>query len=171
METGELVLIRAVVIHRPDFLIASGASTYECNLRGGNPRQSAGKFHDDFIGKLVREKAHLGVGNFSAINLGYHGRGRRVAHVVEPRLNREAVATCIQISECHRLRRSRRISPCLCLEFGRLAGQLKRIHAGTYQINDSTEIKIGADDVAELFAERLRRWIGSGEIGDSDAGF
>ena len=54
----EFVLICAVVIHGPDFLVAAALAD-ERDLRAGDSRQAAGKLADDFIGELMRELARI----------------------------------------------------------------------------------------------------------------
>src|SRR6267378_4047693 len=61
MELSQLVLVLAVVIHRPDFLVAASIA-YVRDLRAGDSRQATRQFADDFIGELVREGSNLHVG-------------------------------------------------------------------------------------------------------------
>ena len=71
-ERGELVLIRAVIIHDPKFLGAVGAAD-ESDLGGGDAGEATGEFADDFVGKLMSEFADLRVGGSAAINLADDG--------------------------------------------------------------------------------------------------
>ena len=52
------MLVPAVVIHRPDFLVpAAGADEGDLSL--GDTRQAAAQPRDDIVGKLVRQLAGI----------------------------------------------------------------------------------------------------------------
>ena len=153
VELRQLVLIFAVVIHRPDFLIAAAIAD-ERNLRAGDSRQAARKFADDLIGELVSEDANLRIGCVAAIHLADNGRERCVADVIQPGLDLHTVARHREIAESEQLRRRRGVGPGLYINFARRAGGLQRVITLADHFEDAAEIQVRAHDLAELHALR-----------------
>ena len=91
VELSQLVLVFAVIIHRPNFFVAASIA-HERDLSAGDSRQTTRKFADDLIGKLVSEDPNLCIGGISAINLANDGRQRCIANVIQPGLNLHAIA-------------------------------------------------------------------------------
>src|SRR3977135_129631 len=102
VELGQLVLVLAVVIHRPDFLVAASIA-YVRDLRAGDSRQAARQFADDFIGELVLEGSTLRVGDFATIDFSDDRRQRGVARVIQPGLNLEASLARAAARECGKM--------------------------------------------------------------------
>jgi hypothetical protein len=61
--------------------------------------ESAGKSHDDFIGKLVGEPAHLRVGWRAAINFCNDRLRGRIAYIVKPGLDGDIAGGFSKIAE------------------------------------------------------------------------
>ncbi len=92
------VLIGAVVVHGPDFLVSAARADVE-NLRFGNAVNSAAQTQDDLVSKLVRNRSRplrrCGV----CVLLAEHLRGRNVLHVVQPALHGDVVTQRRKISK------------------------------------------------------------------------
>src|SRR3984893_18174557 len=58
VELSQLMLVLAVVIHGPDFLVAV-AIAYESDLRAGDSRQTARQLANDLIGELMGKGSNL----------------------------------------------------------------------------------------------------------------
>src|SRR6266851_5614905 len=99
------MLIFAVVIHAPDFLVPASIAD-EGDLGGGDSRQASGKFSNDFIGKLVRESADLRFGGLSAVHFSDHWRQGSIPDIIQPGWNLNVVTIDGEISEGEQLRRS-----------------------------------------------------------------
>ena len=85
-EMGDRVLVGAVIIHRPDFLMAA-AGADEIELGFGDAVDSAAEPEDDLVGEAMGDQAGVVVRGGLAILLGQHLRGLRILHVVEPALH------------------------------------------------------------------------------------
>src|ERR1700704_399045 len=168
VELGQLVLVLAVVIHRPDFLVAASIA-YERDLRAGDSRQAARQFADDFIGELVREGSNLRVGDFATIDFSDDRGQGCVARVIQPGLNLEAILARGEVTEGEKLGGCGSVGPRLEVHFGRRAGRLQGIITLAHQFQYSAEIEVRAHDVAEFHTQRL---LGGGlahKIGHCDA--
>src|ERR1700677_5411070 len=64
---SHLRLVRAVIIHGPDFFVSAPAAD-ESNLRLRDAGKAAAQLRDDVVGKLVRQAARVGVGGCAAID-------------------------------------------------------------------------------------------------------
>ena len=155
MQRGQLVLICAVVIHRPD-LFVSAARADKGDLRGGDARQASGKPRDDFVGKLVREARVSASRGLSVIDAAHDRRRGNVLHVVEPCLDR---AFPVGRQDCQKPEIARRPERCSrpgsSVRWG--AGHLRGIETLAGQVQDSAEVEIVAQDIAEQRCKRLRR--------------
>ena len=116
VQLRQLVLVFAVVIHGPDFLVAAAIAD-EGDLRAGDSRQAAGKSPDDFVGKLMREGADLRFGGLAAIHFSDHRRQGSVPDIVQPGLNLQVVAVDGKVAERQQLRRGGRAGPRLVVDF------------------------------------------------------
>ena len=170
VQLRQLVLIFAVVIHGPDFLVAAAIAD-KGDLRARDSRQAAGKFSDDFIGKLVREGADLRFGGLSAIYFSDHRRQGSVPDIVQPGLNLHVVAVDGKVAEREQLRRGGRAGPGLVVDFGGRPGRLQRVVTLADQLEDAAVIQVGPHHVAEERGQRLRRGVLGRKIRHADAGF
>ena len=76
----DLVLVRAVVIHYPDFFVAA-LRAHVGDLRLRDSRLAAAEHADDVVGELMRQVARVGICRRAAVDfLQRQGRGG-VAHV------------------------------------------------------------------------------------------
>ena len=166
----ELVLVGAVIVHDPEFLVAA-ARTDEGDLRGADAGKTAGKFGDDFVGELVGELADLIVGGSAAIDFADDGFVGGAADVVAPGGDDDFGGGFGEVAEGDEVGVEGRIGPGEFLEFLGLAGDLDGIEAGRDKINDAGE--------GEVVANGLREEAGVGfggvgarrEVHDGDAGF
>ena len=69
----ELVLVRAVIIHRPDFLVAAAAAN-EIDFAFRDPGNAAAEAKDDLIGEFVRRCAGRVIGRRILILFAQHLR-------------------------------------------------------------------------------------------------
>ncbi len=165
----ELMLIFAVVIHGPDFLVA-GSIADKRDLRAGDARQAAGKFADDFIGELVREGADLRIGDLAAIHFPDDRRQGSVAHIVQPGLNLQVIAVRGEAAEGQKLRRGGSAGPGFVVHFRGSRRALQRVVTLAHQFEDAAVIQVGAHHVAELSTARGCEGVILGrEIGHGDA--
>ena len=165
---SESVLIGAVVIHDPKFFVA-GASADEGDLGGGDAGSAAGKFVDDFVGKLVGEFADLGVGGSAAINLADDCLGGGIADVVHPGIDDHFRRGFSEIAESNEIGIERGIGPGKETKFAGLGERLGGIKAGADEINDAGEGEVVADDGSEEGGVGVGFVGARNEIGDSDA--
>src|SRR5208337_4795979 len=143
---GQSTLIRAVIIHHPEFLVA-GARADEGDLRGGNAGQAAGKFIDDFIGELMGEYADLRIRGSATIDLADNRFRGSAAHIVKPRGDDHLGGGLREIAESHEVGVERGVSPGKKLEFLGLRGNLRWIEAGRDELDDAGERQVVADDL------------------------
>ena len=87
----DLVLVRAVVVHGPDFFVA-GAVADEINLRLGDALNAAAQTENNLVGELVRHHARRGVARAIGILLAQDLRRLNILHVVQPALNSQLAA-------------------------------------------------------------------------------
>ena len=168
MELSQLALVFAIVIHRPNLFVAASIA-YERDLRAGDSRQAGRQFADDFIGELVCEGSNLRVGDFATIDFSDDRGQGGVARVIQPGLNLEAILARGEVAEGEKLGGCGGIGPRLEVHLGRSAGRLQGIITLAHQFQNSAEIEVRADDVAEFHTQRL---LGRGlahKIGHRDA--
>lgn len=170
MELGQLVLVLAVVIHGPDFLVAAAVAD-ESNLCRGNSRQSSGEFPDDFICELVREGAHLRFGGLPAVDLSNHRRQGSVPNIVEPSLNLGVGSVDRDVSKGQQLRGGGRAGPTLVIDIGGCRRRLQRIVALAHHVKDAAVIQVRSEHVAEQSGERLGRSVLGCEVRHAHASF
>ncbi len=127
-EMGELALVRAVVIHHPDFLVPAAVAD-EINLALANAGNASTQAHDDFVGQFVCDQPGCILGGRVRVLLAQHLRGGCVLHVVEPALHRQFVGGCREIAECQHGRVGRRRVPGREVHVRGLARDLQRIKA------------------------------------------
>src|SRR3977135_453777 len=106
------MLVGAVVIHGPDFLVPAAAA-HEINLALRNPGNAATQAKDDLVGKLVRRSAGRIVGRRILILLAQDLRRGHILHIVKPALHGYAVARHTQIAKGQHGRIWRRRTPAL----------------------------------------------------------
>ena len=87
-QMSDLVLVRAVVIHGPDFFVA-GAIADEIDLRFRDALNASAQAVNDLVGELVGHHARRGVGGSVGILLTQDLRRLDVLHVIQPALSRQ----------------------------------------------------------------------------------
>lgn len=167
MKAGELMLIRAVVIHHPDFLDVRAHGTNEGDLRLRDARQPACQFADDFVGELMSELADLQVRGTAAIDFANDGRGRRVTDIIEPGLDGDFGSGFGEVAEAHIVGVGRLLDPGGSFQLRRDRNNLGWIEAGAGEIEDATELQVVANDLCEKSGMRFcgvgtRRGVGHG---------
>jgi hypothetical protein len=166
----QLVLVFAVIIHGPDFLVAAAIAD-EGDLRAGDSRQAAGKLSDNFIGELMREGADLRVGGLAAIHFSDHRRQGSIADIVQPGLNFHVA--CIDGEGCRRRavapKRARRTT--LVIDFRGSCGRLQRVEALAHQVEDAAVIQVFRTTSLKEHGQGLRRGVLGRKIRHADAGF
>src|SRR5260370_39209001 len=90
MELSQLALVFSIVVRGPDLFIAASVA-YKRDLRGGDSRQAAGQFADDFIGELVSESPDLCIVYVTPVHFSNDRGQRGVANIVQPGLNFERI--------------------------------------------------------------------------------
>src|SRR5215467_12025182 len=93
-----LTLIRAVVIHRPDFLMP-GAVANEIDLRFGDSLNPATEAENDFVGELVRHKPRRGVTGGIRVLLAKNLRGLSILDIKQPALHSQLAASDTKIAK------------------------------------------------------------------------
>src|SRR5262249_165177 len=123
---GHLVLVRAVVVHLPDFFVTA-AVTDKIDLALRNSGNSTAQSKADLLGKLVGSLARCvcrgGIGVLLAKNL----RRADVLHVIEPAMNNHAVAGRSQVAKSQHGSIRRRPTPRLKSNFRRISRSLERV--------------------------------------------
>src|SRR5690349_16830047 len=92
------LLVRAIVIHRPDFFVPSAAANKKY-LALRNSLNAATKTEDDLVGKFVSDDADGVVGSGILILLAQHLRRGDVLYVIQPALHRDVIACDSQIAK------------------------------------------------------------------------
>ena len=110
-QVRDLLLVGAIVVHHPDFLVA-GALADKVNLGFGDPGYASAQAEDDFVGEPVRDHAHRIGGGIIGVLLAEHLRRRLILDVVEPSLHRDFAGGCAQVAECEHGGVRRRGIPC-----------------------------------------------------------
>src|SRR5258705_1594121 len=129
-EMSDGVLVGAVVVHRPDFLVARALAD-KVNLALGDAGNSAAQPEDDFIGELVGDDADSLSGGIVVVLLAEHlWRGRSALDIVKPALDGYFVGGYAQITEREHGSVGRgRSAPVGCFQFRRLSWNLQRVEA------------------------------------------
>ena len=94
----DLLLVGAIVVHRPDFFV-SAALADEIDLGFGNAGHAAAEAKDDFIGKAVRDYAGSFGRGISLYCLPSTCGDCLVLDVVEPALHHDFAGGHAQIAE------------------------------------------------------------------------
>ncbi len=163
------MLVRAVVVHDPDFF-GAGTRTNEGDLRGSDAGESAGKFVDDFVGELVREFADLGVGGVAAIDFGDDGLGGRIANIEHPGGDGDFGGGFGEITESDEVGVDGHVRPSEILQLGGIGEGLRRIKAGGDKVENAGEGEVVANHLGEERGVRLGRVGSHHEVGNGDAG-
>ena len=95
----QLLLVGAVIIHLPDFLGASAASTHEVNLRLGDALNATAQPEDNLVGEPVGDDACIFVTGRLTILLAQHLRLLLVLHIEQPALHRQRSALHRRVAE------------------------------------------------------------------------
>src|SRR5215469_616041 len=169
MKGSEFVLVGAVVIHDPEFL-GAGVAVNESDLRGGDARNTAGEFGDDFVGELGSEFAHLCVGGITAIDLAHDGFGGGAANIEHPSEDGNFGGSFGEIPEGQEIRVDGILSPVEHAEFPGLGRSVGRIEAGTGEVDNAGEGQVVADTVSEKAGVGFGGVGPRGEIGYGDTG-
>src|ERR1700735_1459141 len=75
-----LMLIRAIIIHGPDFFVST-LTANERDLRLRDAGQDGAPLRDDVVGKLMREAARVGVRGRAAIDFLQRNGSSRVVNI------------------------------------------------------------------------------------------
>ena len=171
-QMGHGVLVGAVVVHRPDFFVAAAAAD-KIDLALGDSGNAAAQAEDNFVGKLVRDRAGRVAGRRILILLAQHLRRGHVLHVVEPALHGHAVAGHAQVAERQHGGIRRRRAPAFKLHIGRRAHLTERIKALRNHVEDAGIVQIVPQRVVEGLEQVgvLGVLGGSLEIGNRQADF
>ncbi len=94
----DLLLIGAIVIHRPDFLVAAAIADKEDSGFGDSGNAST-EAEDNLIGEFVRDQANRAVGCRIAVLFAQDLRRTLILEVVEPSLHRDLVAGRAEVAE------------------------------------------------------------------------
>src|SRR3977135_3370305 len=96
---GYLLLIRAVVVHHPDFFVAAAVAD-KINLALTNAGYAAAQAENDFIGKLVSDETRRLLGAVVGILFSEHLRRSSILYVEEPALHGDFAARNPKVAEC-----------------------------------------------------------------------
>ena len=163
-QRGHLVLVRAIVIHHPDFLVA-GFVAHIGDLCLRDAGQAAAQHADDVVGKLVGQLACIPVFRVAPINfLQRQGRGG-IVHIGEKSRDRQAGAVDRHVAVGHHVSVRRSSRPVRRFHFARLAGNLRGIEAGADHVQHARIFQVGPQHIMKRFFQRLRRRRANTEIG------
>ena len=95
---GNLALVRAVVVHGPDFLVA-GTVADKINFAFRHPGNAAAEAEDDFIGEFVGDEAGGICGGSIAVLLAQHLRCSGVFYVIQPAQHCDSITSDTQVAE------------------------------------------------------------------------
>ena len=151
---SELALIRAVVVHPPDFLVA-GAIADKINFALGDAGNAATQAEDDLVGELVGDDAGSIVAGNVGVLLAENLRRRRVLHVVEPALNNEFAGGDAKIAEGQHGGVRRRGVPDSEGDLGWLAGHLQGVEALGDEFDDAGIVQIVPESIVESLEQRV----------------
>ena len=170
IQVRDLVLVRAVVVHHPDFLVAA-APAYKRNLRLGDAGLPAAEEGHDVVRKLVRELASAVFRHRAAINFLQRERSCRITYLREIAGKRQTRTVLAQIAVRDHVRAGRRCGPILRLQIARLAGIRQRIKAGAHQIDNAGILEIGPEHVVKNLRKRRTERRFPHRVGDGEACF
>src|SRR5207302_10684200 len=157
MKTGELVLISAVIIHDPDFLVPVAGGANESDLCGTDARRAAGKFADNFVSKVVGVLADLQVGGSAAIDLADDRRRRGIAQVKKPGLDGDLGRGLGQIAKADVAGVGGLLDPSRSFQLRWDRGRSRRVEAGAGELDDAADLQVITDDVGEEGSMRFSR--------------
>src|SRR5215831_9103252 len=170
---GDRMLIRAVVVHLPDFFLAA-AGAHEKYLALGDSGYASAKTEDNFISKFVRDRARRDCGGAIGVLLAENLRRIRGAlDVVKPPLHLHLVGGDSQIAERQHRSTRRRRTPLRRGQFGWLPRNLFGIKALRDELENPCIVKIVPQCFIEHFQQFgvfwiLGRWL---EVGCGEAYF
>src|SRR5882762_7601282 len=123
---GYLLLIRAVVVHHPDFFVTTAVAD-KINLALTDAWYASSQAENDFIGKLVSDESCRLLGGVVGILFSEHLRTGRILYVEEPALHGDFPPSNPKVAECQHggVRRGR--IPGRKGDVGRLSRHLQRI--------------------------------------------
>src|SRR5271165_3361003 len=107
---GELLLVRAVVIHLPDFFGAAAIAD-EVDLGFGDSGDAATQAKDDFVGKTMCDQTSVGAVCFLVVLLSKHLWRLNILGVVQPTLDIKGTALNSNVAERQHVRIGRRAPP------------------------------------------------------------
>src|SRR6202030_1563634 len=97
-QARDLVLIRTVVVHRPDFLVTTPIA-HEINLSLGYALNAAAQPKNDLVGELVRHDPRGGIARGVGILLAKDLWRLDILDVEEPALHGQLTASYAQVSK------------------------------------------------------------------------
>ncbi len=116
------------------------------------------------------EFSHLRVGGSAAINLSYDGLRRRTAHVIQPGFDGDFGGGFGEITKAEEIGVCGRIDPDSGFQLGGHAGGLRRVEAGTRDLENAGELEIIAHNLSKEGSVGFHRVSGVCEVSDGDAG-
>ena len=144
----DLMLVRAIIIHRPDLLVSAPVAD-EINLRLGNAGNACAQPKDDFVGELVGHQSRRSIAGRIGILLAQNLWGLRIFHIIEPALDGQLPRRDSQASESQHGCVGRRRVPREVVHLRRLTGNLQRIKALRNQFDDPGDVEIVPQRVVE----------------------
>src|ERR1700728_1282930 len=186
---ADLLLIRAVGLHYPDFFVASPARD---KIDLAAEQRSAAKLTDNIRGKFMGDLSGAGIVHGAEIalaeDLGLRNGG--LPYVKQPAVQYQDIVLDRGVTERQVIRRDRRRGPVrepgaatrawclpgagglwrrLFMEIGRLLRDLERIHGLGHHLKDAGAIQIVVKRLIERIHERLGR-AAAAQIGHGDGG-
>src|ERR1700735_587721 len=150
------MLVRAVIIHSPDFLVAALAA-HVGDLRLRDARQAATQPRNDVVRELVRQAASIGVCRRATINFLQRDRRSRVVNIGKKSRGGQVCPFSRKIPVRDHVGAGGSIRPISEFQFAWLAWRLGRIKARADEIENSAVFQIGPENVVESFFQGWRR--------------
>src|SRR5207302_11347926 len=151
-EVRDLVLVSAVIIHRPDLSMPTVVADV-INPGFSYSLTPATQAEDNFIGKPVGDYAHCLSAGSVLVLLAKNRRRSAVLDVIEPALRSDVVARDTQIAEYEHGSVWRGSVPGIELDVGRLTRLLQRIKTLRHQVEDPGVIQVIPERVIECLEE------------------
>ena len=164
----QLLLVRAVIVHHPDFLVAA-APAHEGDLRLRDAGLAAAEHRNDVVRKLVRELSRAGVRRGPAIDFLQREWSRGVSHIGKKSRESQIRSVGRQVAVSYHVSIGRGCGPVFGFQLVRLARHLKWIEARADQIENPRIFQIGPQNVVECFRKRLAKRGPCNSIRDRDA--
>src|SRR5690242_1022070 len=109
-EMRQLFLVRAVIVHLPDFLV-SAARAYIVDMRLRDTLNAAAQPEDDFVRKSMCDEPRVSVARLLAVLLAEHLWRLRIFDVIKPALDVDIAALYSEVAEGEHAGARRRAAP------------------------------------------------------------